>query len=171
MIIRRITDVDYIICRNQGNIYKQMAKDGYDVKEFSDLYLHSEFCERAFDTIYSRFQMADRLECLDFILPEIAPVPKNKDGYFDEDVAYWIGFFYRQLYVETKVPSKELADLISFETMCRYYPGLHTVDEEMAIDIVCENFGLKLDMESMAENKKLETEAMLKYQEESLERE
>lgn len=171
MIIRRITAVDYDICKTQGSIYKQMAWDGYDMKEFSNLYLHSDFCERAFDTIYSRFQIADRLECLDFIMPEISPVPKNKNGYFDVDVAYWIGFFYRQLYIETKVPSKELADLISFETMCGYYPGLHTVDEEMAIDIVCENYGLKIDMESISENKKLESEAMLKYKEEISERE
>ena len=55
--------------------------------------------------------------------------------------------------------------------MCGYYLGLHTVDEEIAIDIVCENYGLKIDMESISENKKLETEAMLKYKGEMSERE
>ena len=108
MIIRRITAVDYDICKTQGSIYRQMAWDSYDMKEFSNLYLHSNFCERAFDTIYSRFQIADRLECLDFIMQEISPVPKNKDGYFDEDVAYWIGFFIGNYILKQKFQANSL---------------------------------------------------------------
>ena len=50
---------------------------------------------------------------------------------------------YRQLYIETEIPSAELVEKADFATMCRYYPGLHTIDEEMATDIICENKGLK----------------------------
>ena len=147
--------IDYTICKTQGSIYEQQAKDGYDIVIFSDLYLKSDFCRRAFDTIYSRFQIADRLECLDFILPEIGGKCRKfttREEIFSPDVAYWIGFTYRQLYIETCISSRELSERLSFEAMCRYYPGLHTVDEYMATGIICNDYGF----EKKAEYKELE---------------
>ena len=44
--------------------------------------------------------------------------------------------------------------------MCKYYPGLHTIDEEQAIDIICEDHNLKIDMNFLNEDKKLEIMAM-----------
>ena len=136
--------VEFDICETQGRIYEIMAINGYDMKLSSDLYLHSDFCRRYFDTIYSRFQVADAEESIDFIIPEIKDKIKvlddNKE--FSPKVAYWIGFTYRQLYMETDIPSNELGDKISFEKMCAYYPGLHTIDENMASDIICMNFNL-----------------------------
>ena len=137
-------EIGYNICRTQGEIYERMANNGYDIRIFSEHYLRSDFCRRAFDTIYSRFQYADDLECLDFILPEIGDkCRKTKDFLLSADIAYWIGFTYRQLYVETNIPSSELVEKIPFDVMLRYYPGLHTVDENMATDIICENFQIK----------------------------
>lgn len=81
---------------------------------------------------------------------------QNKQGFFDPDVVQWIGFTYRMLYIETKIPSAELCNIVSFDAMCGYYPGLHTLDEEMAIDIICENFNLAFDEESLAEGKRIE---------------
>lgn len=163
-----VDGIDYKICQTQGRIYELIADNGYDVPLFSSLFLQSDFCRRSFDTIYSRFQLADELECMDFIIPEIqdrfpgiksnpiytdggahiaddVPIEyfrKYPDTCFSPDVAYWIGFTYRQLYIETGTYSSELAERLSFGAMCRYYPGLHTVDEDMATDIICENFGL-----------------------------
>ena len=48
--------IDYDICMTQSRIYKYIAQCGYDVNRFSDAFLMSDFCRRAFDTIYSRFQ-------------------------------------------------------------------------------------------------------------------
>ncbi len=150
-----LTGVDYKICRTQGNLYEFLAKKGFDMELFSGLYLQSDFCRRAFDTIYSRFQLADELECLDFIVPELrGKFPEFHSGQitedydrvpeaescFSPDVAYWIGFTYRQLYIETGINSRELSEKLPFDAMCRYYSGLHTVDEEMAVDIICENY-------------------------------
>ncbi len=138
-----LTNVEYIICRNQGELYRYIARHGYDLKAFSDAYLTSDFCRRAFDTTYSRFQFADEEECLDFIWPEIGEVPSLPDGQcFEPDVAFWIGFVYRQLYIKTGVCSRELLRKLPFEKMCGYYPGLHTIDEDMAIDIICKDFAL-----------------------------
>ena len=134
-------DINYDICMTQSRIYKYVAQCGYDVKKFSDAFLMSDFCRRAFDTIYSRFQLEDVLECMDFIVPEIKDaLILNENIIFDEDVAAWIGFVYRQLYIETKVNSATLAVKVSFRTLCNYYPGLHTIDLEDATDIICKDF-------------------------------
>ena len=50
--------------------------------------------------------------------------------------------------------------IVTFDSMCKYYPGLHTIDEEQAIDLICEDFNLKIDIDSLNEDKKLETMAM-----------
>ena len=134
--------IDFDICMTQSRIYRYIAQCGYDVKRFSDAFLMSDFCRRAFDTIYSRFQLEDVLECMDFIEPEISKdLLKNQCNIvFDEDVAAWIGFTYRQLYFETKVNSSKLVETVSFGTLCNYYAGLHTIDWEDATDIICKDF-------------------------------
>lgn len=139
-----IEGIEYDICMTQSRIYRYIAQSGYDVKQFSDAYLMSDFCRRAFDTIYSRFQMEDVLECMDFIEPEISnDLVRNQNNIiFDEDVAAWIGFTYRQLYFETKVNSSKLVKVVSFRTLCNYYAGLHTIDWEDATDIICKDFGM-----------------------------
>ena len=35
--------------------------------------------------------------------------------------------------------SKEIGNRVSFISMLAYYPGLHTVDEDMAVDIINED--------------------------------
>jgi hypothetical protein len=81
-----MTDLEYDICETQG----------YNLEKFLPLYLQSDFCKRAMDTIYSRFPLEDELECWDFIYPEIknelSIYEDNKT--FDRNVAYWIGFTY-----------------------------------------------------------------------------
>ena len=132
------------ICETQGDLYKYMAEQGCDMEAFSDAYLSSSFCSRAMDTIYSRFQLEHPLEILDFLMPEIKDfcplVPEDKQC--PADVAYWIGFTYRQLYLETDVLSAELAKKVPYDALFVSYVGLHTVDEEMATDIICKNHGL-----------------------------
>ena len=53
---------------------------------FANQYLSSDFCRRSMDTIYSRFFVADELEHLDFIIPEIGSLKQNPYGYFDGNV-------------------------------------------------------------------------------------
>ena len=93
------------------------------------------------DTNYSRFQLETALECADFYMPEIEDkLKKLPDGkIFDLDIAEWVGFTYRQLYIVSKKPSSILADAIPFETMVHYYPGMHTIDEDEAAEIILHN--------------------------------
>jgi hypothetical protein len=141
-----MTDLEYDICETQGRIYEYAATQGYNLEKFSPLYLQSDFCKRAMDTIYSRFQLEDELECWDFIYPEIknelSIYEDNKT--FDRNVAYWIGFTYRQSYIATGISSSDLSQLLDIKTMCDYYPGLHTIDEDEAMEIINNNLSRKI---------------------------
>lgn len=136
-----MTDLQHRICETQAELFEYVAKEGYDLKIFAEEYLSSSFCRRAFDTTYSRFLLEDEQGCLDFILPEIGDkLTKYEDNtVYDPAAASWIGFTYRQLYYETGIMSEELIKKVSFEAMERYYPGLHTVDEDMAFDIIAKD--------------------------------
>lgn len=49
--------IELSIYQNQGRLYQFVANLGYDMEDFSNAYLTSDFCKRAMDTTYSRFQM------------------------------------------------------------------------------------------------------------------
>lgn len=135
--------IEYDICYTQQRIYEYMALQKYDMHIFSDAYLKCDFCRRAMDTCYSRFQLEDVLECMDFYMPEIESQLSKTEADIDIDVAAWIGFMYRYLFIVTGIKSAELVQKITYNVMLRYYPGLHTIDEDMAVDIICNDFKLK----------------------------
>ena len=91
--------------------------------------------------VHSRFQLETALECADFYMPEIEDkLKKLPEGeMFDFDIAEWIGFTYRQLYIVSKKLSSVLVDAIPFETMVQYYQGMHTIDEDEAAEIILHN--------------------------------
>lgn len=122
-------------------LYEHVANDGILFPKFSDVYLVSDFCKRAMDTDYSRFQLQHPGELLDFIIPENPGIDeKFPDGqHFDGAVAYWIGFMYRYLSIAMGISSKELLQRYSFGQMCAVYPGMHTVDYDMAADMIVGN--------------------------------
>ena len=133
--------IQYDICRTQEDIYKWAAAHKYDMPRFSAAYLSSSFCFRVMDALYSRFQLEAPNECFDFITPEIGTFESN--AYFDEEVAGWIGWMYRFLCFKTGRASKYLCEKVSFNDMCLYYPGLHTIDELMAVDIICHDHNIE----------------------------
>ena len=129
--------VQDVIAETQGMIYEMAADQDWDLGYFSAEYLKSDFCERAMDTIYSRFQFADAGECMDHITPEI-PFKGYDDGlHFDPDVAYWIGSIYRYICFHSGYSSRYLADLLPFESMCARYEGFHTLDDIEATERIC----------------------------------
>ena len=140
MIDNKISGINYDICETQADIFEYAASQ-YDFNNFVSLYMKSDFCKRAFDTSYSRFQLETVLECMDFILPEIGNQLKTVDlqNKIPKDVANWIGFIYRALYIRTNIPSAILLEKVSLDSLYRYYPGLHTIDEEMQLDIICKD--------------------------------
>ena len=133
-----LTQMQDIICETQGDIFRCANEMKYDMESFVPAYMTSEFCKRHMDGIYSYFQMADGEECLDYITNEIN-VPKLNKVIYPSSIMAWIGFTYRQLAIELKKPSCEIIKKVPFYSMVAYYPGLHTIDEEMSIEIITEN--------------------------------
>lgn len=134
-------ETERITCETQQHIYEYMAVQGYDMEVFSNSFLSSNFCRRAFDTIYSRFQWHTVEENSDFFMPEIADkLTKFENGcWFEPDEAAWLGFTYRHLYIETKVPSAQLVKIYEFKRLLEHYYGLHTIDTDNAIGILINN--------------------------------
>ena len=133
-----LDNIQYDICKTQGNLYEWAANEGLRFPEFSNAYMKSDFCHRSMDTEYSRFQLREPEEHIDFLVMEIPTLLQQKynNEYFSGDVAFWIGFTYRQLWFETGMTSKEIVEKYPFDRMLACYPGLHTLDEDMAADIL-----------------------------------
>ncbi|MBR3721577.1 MAG: hypothetical protein IKN12_02335 [Selenomonadaceae bacterium] len=134
-IEKRIED---IICETQGEIFKCANEMKLDMDIFVPKYMKSRFCEKNMDTIYSYYQMIDGEISLYYILQEIE-VPILKEAKYNSVVMDWIGFIYRRIYYAAKKNSKEIIEKAPFNAMLIYYPGLHTVDEDMAVDIIIED--------------------------------
>lgn len=134
-----LDDMQRRICRTQGDLYEWAADNKYIFPDFSDIYLGSSLCERTMDSEYSTLQLREPLEHMDFFLMERPDIESFKDKIktpFSGEIAYWIGFLYRALNYETHRPSKELKDIYPFDKMLSLYPALHTVDYDMAVDIM-----------------------------------
>lgn len=126
--------VNEIVCETQGEIYQLAKRLLYEKEEFSEKYLTSNFCNREMDAAYSPFQFADAEECMDFVKKEF--VPKTSMEQYTDNKAYWIGYMYRKMQIVLKISSYDLSKKIPFFTMANYYEGLHTIDDESAIDII-----------------------------------
>lgn len=115
------------------------------MKEFSNMFLASDFCRRAFDTTYSVFQLEDEYMSMDYLLKEVNPPMEDKDVMLTEDAAFFIGFIYRYIYIQTLIPSSVLVSKIPYDYLLNKAYGLITLDEEEAFEIICED--CKIDIE------------------------
>lgn len=71
--------IDRSISATVGKLYVLAVEKGFDLNSFSDLFLTSDFCARAFDTPYSHFQMDDEDVSMIFLLREVAPKVNESD--------------------------------------------------------------------------------------------
>ena len=137
-------DTDRITCRNQQEFFELMTQRGIDMYTFIPDFLNSDFCNRELDADYSVFQWADAEDWLDFLQNEISltPNPLIKEK-IPPKIAGWIGFTYRQIQINTKKNSKEIIRKVPLQNLLNAYAGLHTVDEEMAYEIIEKDFSLQ----------------------------
>ncbi len=136
--MKELTIIENRICETQAELYEYAANEQFIFPDFSDIYLKSDFCRRAMDTDYSRFQLQCPGELLDFIIPENPGIDKKyaDTEQFDDAVAYWIGYMYRYLATAINTSSKDILKRWDFLKMCNMYPGLHTVDYRMAAEMI-----------------------------------
>lgn len=115
--------IDNRICRTQGQFYSYMAKKKYDMNVFSDVFMHSDFCKRHFDTVYSPYQTEFPKAIYELCMPEIETLLVRKTYMLENDRCFSesVGFIYRRLYQETNISSAELAELIPYNEILNYF--------------------------------------------------
>ena len=136
--------VEYLICQTQGKIFKYAVKKGYDMQNFAEKFLSSEFCEEAFDTIYSRYQLDSPMESADFFMPELREKLKLSPVKQDKEEAAYIGFIYRYLYFVTKIKSKDLIQKVPFEEVQRHFINSNLRTEDFVVEDICNDYGLPI---------------------------
>ncbi len=136
--------VNFQICQKQGEIYEKAATLGYDMQNFSNLFLASNFCNKHFDDIWSIYHASTVNECMYEIKKELNKklTKYTNSMIMNPEICWWIGYTYRQIAIETGQGSLEILKKIPFITMYQVYPGYHTLDENDATDMLCENHGL-----------------------------
>ena len=127
------------ICMTQGDIYEMAARKKYDMKQFSDIYMKSDFCNREMDAVDSRFHVEHPRRCLSELFRRSPEPDQGNTEPFPEDEAYWIGDMYRRIAIDKKIKSRELVDLIPFSMMRAAYPGMHTISDEDAVERLTKN--------------------------------
>ena len=128
------------ICNQQKELFEYAQKQGADIGKFAKNFLNSNFCNNNLDKPYSTQQYDDIFNWLEFLeFENCLIIPENKNN-IPIEVAGWLGFTYRHLHFNTGLLSKEIINKVPVEKLLRAYLGLHTVDEEMAIEIIINNF-------------------------------
>ena len=139
-----LDDVHRYICKQQQELFEYVQEQGADVITFAEAFMKSDFCNRSLDKPYSVDQYADIMNWLEFLEWEriiVKPVIRPQRP-ITRRVAGWAGFTYRQIQIETGLQSRDLWEKVPIERLIRAWPGLHTVDEDMAAEIIMEDFNL-----------------------------
>ena len=139
-----LDDIHRYICKQQQELFEYAQEHKADVVAFAEAFMKSNFCNRSLDKPYSVDQYADIMNWLEFLewekITVRAVLQQQRPVSFR--VAGWLGFTYRQLQIETGLQSRELWEKVPIERLIRAWPGLHTVDEDMAAEIIMGDFHL-----------------------------
>lgn len=135
-------EVIYRIAETQGEIYQLAYERGYDIEDFSDKYLRSDFCKLEMDALYSKFQLEFGNACMDELMAEFENkniVVKKKGN----DIVYspaWIGEMYRHLFYALRAYSAELAEKISVTELAACESELEDCDTKESIELLTQKF-------------------------------
>lgn len=139
-----MNDIQYYICEQQQEIFEYMYDKNVDILRFAEKFMNSDFCNRHLDARYSVHQFNDIVNWVEFLEMEFNPFAlKISNHEISRHTAGWIGFVYRHLHFATGLKSSELFQKVPFRKLVIAYPGLHTVDEDMAIDILCNDYHIE----------------------------
>lgn len=128
---------DFDICSMQGEIFKFYCINNYDMKDFCEKYMNSDFCKKQFDIEYSYFHECFVEDAMYFINSEIT-VNQNSKYTYNPDIAWWIGFMYKKIQLKAKKSSRYIYSFFSYEFMETIYLGYHTIDDDLAADLLLE---------------------------------
>ena len=133
------------ICESQGELYSYVYGLQFDIPVFSELFLRSDFCRNCFDTLYSRHHDMFGHENWGYIKDEIGDkIPKiSNDTILLDECAYWIGYIYREIVIETKIPSAKIVEIVPFDDIRSFYFTTFEDDFEDIARILCNKYDLE----------------------------
>lgn len=134
----KFNNVQYYICEIQGRLFKLAQTMDFDDDDFIQKFMHSDFCKRALDQLYSPYQMADPEDVMDETLRFITP--KKNAQHYDSNTIDWIGYMYRYLHLRLAIPSAVIYDTLPLKDMLVSYVGMHTQDDEYFVDVIKDKF-------------------------------
>ena len=147
-----IANQDKRTCATQANLYDHICRCGYDIIDFSDKYLASDFCNREMDSLYSVFQREDPLQILDFVIPQIGNlVPQTENPFHTPYWGAWdLGYMYRYLHYSTGMHSKDIVSCIDTKTMIQEMDKRMDWNLEEIADVVATEY-LQPEQENVLE--------------------
>lgn len=133
-------EVIMLTAETQGQTYQLAYAMGFDMEDFSNKYLTSDFCRNEMDSVYSKFQTEFPEACMDELLIEweekgIEVKKRDSEFAYSSD---WIGNMYRYLFFALQVFSSDLLNLIPFKEICRYQEELEECDYKDAVNCIRE---------------------------------
>ena len=114
-------------CVRQGRLFELMAMRGLDMEDFADKYMNSEFCLLCMDGDYSRYQVGAMNYILDELDDEFLDQVKRCSERFDPQTSEWIGYLYRRMAIDSRLPSSVIYKAHPYREMLLCYPGYHTM--------------------------------------------
>lgn len=90
------------------------------------------------DCPWSVYQIWWEDESIDALNRELTFKPAAQPRY-SADSLYWVGYMYRFLYFHTDYFSAEIIRLLSFDIMLDYYPFMHTLSYEQALERILDS--------------------------------
>jgi hypothetical protein len=134
--------VKSLIADTQAELYALAEKQGFDVEDFSNKYLNSDFCKLEMDAIYSKYQTEFAEDCMDCLLSEINSCDIKKEFLPVYYNSYLIGRIYRLLFFETDYISAELSQKVPFTELTDICIELENCDEDEIIQEIKDRYQL-----------------------------
>ena len=124
------------LCDIQGRLFQLALKNGYDCPSFIKAFMNSRTAA-ALDDTYDRLQWAGEEYILDELNDEVHGL-KTAGTIYTNEVMYWTGYTYRYWHYYTGENSREIYRTADEKIMKECWLGFHTLDVEMAIDVLKE---------------------------------
>ncbi len=138
-----ISKEDEFLCEQQRDYFAYIYKKLVNMETYINNFMYSDFCNRNLDPEYSVYQCMDIYNWEEFLEQEffLRPEPFKKQ-YISDEIAGWLGYMYRYIQRVTKLSSRSIVDAVPVNRLAVAYPALHTIDEDLAVDIIKKDFGI-----------------------------
>ena len=118
-------DLKYFAADTQGELFRYMVKQGYDLIDFALRFMSSKETELYLDKDYTIYQHYKPELLITYFSDDVQNPIKAKDVWAPE-LSWWVGWAYRFLTHNKELKSKEVVKAIPPKRLISVYPAYHT---------------------------------------------